>query len=118
MEESESEETVHILTTLGEHLIDSILRDEPIDVIKRVVAEGAPLWYQNSEGISALHAAAYAQDIDLVHFLIAEGAIWNAVDNMKNTAGDIALSFGNEEIYTAVRNAGIRAGESAFSFCG
>jgi hypothetical protein len=36
------------------------------------------------------------------------------VDNFQNTAGDIALSFNDVETYTAVRNAGIRAGASYF----
>ncbi|KAJ3775067.1 arginine methyl transferase [Lentinula raphanica] len=109
-ERSESEETVHIFTRLGEYLVDSILGGEPIDTIKRIVQEGAPLWYQNeSEGISALHAAAYMQNAELVQYLIDEGAIWNSVDNLKYTAGDIALSFNNEAIYTIIRNAGIRA---------
>ncbi|KIK67353.1 hypothetical protein GYMLUDRAFT_37453 [Collybiopsis luxurians FD-317 M1] len=39
------------------------------------------------------------------------------VDDLQNTAGDIALSFNNEEIYTIIRNAGIRAGESAMPYC-
>ena len=34
----------------------------------------------------------------------------SSVDNFKNTAGDIALSFNNAEIYTRIRDAGIRAG--------
>lgn len=32
---------------------------------------------------------------------------------MQNTAGDIALSFNDAEIYTAVRDAGIRTGALA-----
>ncbi|KAJ3803006.1 arginine methyl transferase [Lentinula aff. detonsa] len=79
LERSESEETVHIFTRLGEYLIDSILHGESFDAIKRIVLEGAPLWYQNeSEGMSALHAAAYVQNPELVQFLIDEGAIWNS----------------------------------------
>ncbi len=31
------------------------------------------------------------------------------VDNQKNSAGDIALSFNNQEIYHLIRDAGIRA---------
>lgn len=74
-----SEDNVHALTQLGDLLIESILRGEPIDTIKYIVQEGAPLWYQNeTEGISALHAAAYMQDVELVKFLIDEGAIWNS----------------------------------------
>lgn len=36
-------------------------------------------------------------------------------DYLRNTAGDIALSFNNEEIYTIIRDAGIRAGASSVS---
>ena len=32
------------------------------------------------------------------------------VDHLQNTAGDIALSFNNELIYTLIRDAGIRSG--------
>ncbi|KAF5393314.1 hypothetical protein D9757_000641 [Collybiopsis confluens] len=105
-----TDDGVHILQQLGHFLIDAIFRDEPIENIKEIVDGGAPLWYQNeSEGASALHAAAYMQNAELVQFLIDQGAIWNSVDNLKNTAGEIALSFNNQEIYTIVRNAGIRA---------
>ncbi|KAJ7703140.1 S-adenosyl-L-methionine-dependent methyltransferase [Mycena rosella] len=104
------EDDLDALTVLGEHLINSILFEEPLESIKRIIATGAPLWYQNeSEGISCLHAAAYIQDLDLVKLLLQDGALWNATDYLRNTAGDIALSFNNEEIYTIIRDAGIRA---------
>lgn len=32
------------------------------------------------------------------------------VDNLHNTAGDIALSMNNESIYSIIRDAGIRSG--------
>lgn len=32
------------------------------------------------------------------------------VDNLHNTAGDVALSLNNEECYTIIRDAGIRSG--------
>ncbi|KAJ7251483.1 S-adenosyl-L-methionine-dependent methyltransferase [Mycena haematopus] len=98
------------LTDLGEQLIASILAEEPLDALKQIIESGAPLWYQNdSEGISCLHAAAYTQNRELVKLLIDGGAVWNATDYLRNTAGDIALSFNNEEIYTIIRDAGIRA---------
>jgi hypothetical protein len=37
------------------------------------------------------------------------------VDYLRNTAGDIALSFNNEEIYILIRDAGIRAGAISVS---
>ncbi|KAJ6593956.1 S-adenosyl-L-methionine-dependent methyltransferase [Mycena capillaripes] len=114
MSDSEPEEQIELdaLTDLGEQLIYSILAEEPLDTIKQLIESGAPLWYQtDSEGarISSLHAAAYVQNRELVKLLIEGGAVWNAVDYLRNTAGDIALSFNNDEIYTIIRDAGIRA---------
>jgi protein arginine N-methyltransferase 2 len=75
----EVDEDVEALSILGEHLINTILADEPIEAIKSIIDNGAPLWFQNEEeGISPLHAAAYRQNPDLVRFLIEQGAIWNA----------------------------------------
>jgi len=99
-----------INTRLGDQLINSILAEEPLDTIKQLIESGAPLWYQNDlEGISCLHAAAYVQNQELVKLLIEGGAVWNAADYLRNTAGDIALSFNNEEIYATIRDAGLRA---------
>ncbi|KAF7361845.1 hypothetical protein MVEN_00529000 [Mycena venus] len=119
MSESESDDVeLDALTDLGEQLINSILAEEPLDTVKKLIESGAPLWYQNdSEGISSLHAAAYVQNQELVKLLIEGGAVWNATpsstlhkaDYLRNTAGDIALSFNNEEIYTIIRDAGIRS---------
>jgi protein arginine N-methyltransferase 2 len=70
---------IETLTLLGQHLINSILQDEPMEVIKSIVDAGAPLWFQSaSDGMSALHAAAYTNNEKLVKLLINEGAIWNA----------------------------------------
>ncbi|KAL1705262.1 S-adenosyl-L-methionine-dependent methyltransferase [Schizophyllum commune] len=108
--ESEEAAGIAILTQLGEHLISGILNDEGMDTITQAIEIGAPLWYQNEEeGISALHAAAYMQNEELVKLLLKKGAVWNAVDKLQNTAGDIALSFNNDKIYTLIRDAGIRA---------
>ncbi|KIY48197.1 hypothetical protein FISHEDRAFT_65775 [Fistulina hepatica ATCC 64428] len=75
-----------------------------------MVKSGAPVWYQTSEeGSSALHAAAYRQDLSVTKYLLEQGAVWNAVDNQGNTAGDIALSFNNTELYTVIRDAAIRS---------
>ncbi|KAF9019028.1 arginine methyl transferase [Hymenopellis radicata] len=101
---------VHALTILGEHLVNTIIAGEPFATVKEILDNGAPVWYQNeSEGLSPLHAAAYTQNAELVKYVIAEGAVWNALDNQKNSAGDIALSFNNQEIYHSIRDAGIRA---------
>ncbi|KAJ7287479.1 arginine methyl transferase [Mycena rebaudengoi] len=106
---TDDDDDLDALTVLGEHLIDAILREEPIEEIIPLI-DTAPLWYQNqSEGISCLHAAAFIQSHELVKLLLDKGAIWNAVDYQKNSAGDVALSFNNTGIYTTIRDAGIRA---------
>lgn len=76
---------VQALSNLGDLLITSIIADEPIHVIKTIIEGGAPLWYQDAaEGMSALHAAAYMQNAELVKTLIEHGAIWNAgISNFK-----------------------------------
>ncbi|CCM03586.1 uncharacterized protein FIBRA_05723 [Fibroporia radiculosa] len=104
-----NEEEVDALVSLGEALIIAILERAPMETIKNMVADGAPLWFQDEEGTSALHAAAYVENAKLMTYLIEEGAIWNSVDNLHNTAGDIALSFNNETCYNIVRDAGIRS---------
>ncbi|KAF8161132.1 arginine methyl transferase [Crassisporium funariophilum] len=99
-----------VTTHLGENLINAILDGKSVEVISDLLASGSPIWYQNaSEGTSPLHAAAYTQNVELVQLLIEKGAIWNAVDHLKNTAGDIALSFNNEAVYNLIRDAGIRS---------
>ncbi|KAJ7188177.1 arginine methyl transferase [Mycena filopes] len=93
-----SEEDLDALTATGDTLINAILSEQPLESVKQLIASGAPLWFQNDlEGLSCLHAAAYTQNKELVRLLI------------EVTAGDIALSFNNEEIYTIIRDAGIRA---------
>ncbi|KZT11035.1 S-adenosyl-L-methionine-dependent methyltransferase [Laetiporus sulphureus 93-53] len=105
----EDSEEVNTLVSLGEALISAILERAPLDAVKKMIEDGAPLWYQDEDGTSALHAAAYVENEELVRLLIQEGAVWNAVDNTHNTASDIALSMNNEECYNIIRDAGIRS---------
>ncbi|KAF9241531.1 hypothetical protein BU15DRAFT_87124 [Melanogaster broomeanus] len=109
LEDVEDMEEINALTELGTTLIQAILEKEPLENIRDLIDAGAPLWFQDNEGTSPLHAAAYVGDDLLVKLLIEEGAVWNAVDNLGNTAGDIALSMNNGACYTLVRDAGIRA---------
>jgi protein arginine N-methyltransferase 2 len=125
-----TEEDIEALSVLGGYLIFSILYHRPLPKILTLIDAGAPLWYQDDEGTSPLHAAAYTEDEELVRILIEKGAIWNAgrmkwpgiprscstfpclaVDNLHNTAADIALSMNNENCYRLIRDAGIRSGE-------
>lgn len=127
-----TDEDIEALSMLGGYLIFSILHRRPLPKILTLIDAGAPLWYQDDEGTSPLHAAAYIEDNELVRILIEKGAIWNAgrmnrrgrlasyspspsfaVDNLHNTAADIALSMNNENGYRLIRDAGVRSGELA-----
>ena len=63
---------------LGGYLNFSIFNRRPLPKILTLIDAGAPLWYQDDEGTSPLHAAAYIEDDELVRILIGKGAIWNA----------------------------------------
>lgn len=69
---------IDALTALGQALLEALLEHRPRALIEKMVQDGAPLWYQDDEGTSALHAAAYAEDADLIRYLIEQGAVWNA----------------------------------------
>ncbi|KAG6332930.1 hypothetical protein ID866_6156 [Astraeus odoratus] len=104
-------EEINALTELGTTLIQAVLEREPAANIKDLVDAGAPLWFQDNEGTSPLHAAAYVRNEQLVRMFLGEGAVWNTGTSLRtrNTAGDIALSMNDEACYKLIRDAGIRA---------
>jgi ankyrin repeat protein len=64
---------------LGQALISAILeRAPPEDVRKLLEEDEAPVWYQDEDGWSALHAAASVEDAELVKRLLQLGAPWNS----------------------------------------
>jgi hypothetical protein len=126
------------IATQGQALINAILENAPIGDVQKLLDEDPPLWYQDEDGWSALHAAASVEDMELIKVLLQHGALWNsgkclfspaarlgrttnmaAVDSGGNTAGDIALSLNDEESYRVIRDAGIRSGVCVWMFiCG
>ena len=79
--------------------------------IQNLLNQGAPTWYQDPQlGWSCLHYAAERRETDILKLLLSEGAIWNAVDLWGRTAGEIALSLGDQEGWLVIRNEGIRTG--------
>lgn len=67
------------IEALGRALISAILDHAPVgDVQKLLDEEEAPLWYQDGDGWSALHAAASVEDAELVKSLLQRGSPWNA----------------------------------------
>lgn len=69
---------VENLIELGQALIYGILQRKPIEDIRTILDAGAPLWYQDEDGWSCLHAAASLEDEKLIKVLLDEGAVWNA----------------------------------------
>lgn len=69
---------VENLLELGQALIYGILQRKPIEDIRTILDAGAPLWYQDEDGWSCLHAAASLEDEKLTKVLLDEGAVWNA----------------------------------------
>jgi len=66
------------IAALGRALIASILEYSPIEYVQKLLDEDAPLWYQDKDGWSALHAAASVGDAELVKDLLQRGALWNS----------------------------------------
>jgi type IV protein arginine methyltransferase len=62
---------------LGQQLIDAIFAGQSIEDLQELLDAHAPLWYQASDGTSALHAAAFRGDAELIKLLLDKGAIWN-----------------------------------------
>lgn len=85
-----TDEDIEALSMLGGYLIFSILQRRPLHKILTLIDAGAPLWYQDDEGTSPLHAAAYIEDEELVRMLIEKGAIWNAGNVKRRGISQIA----------------------------
>jgi protein arginine N-methyltransferase 2 len=74
------------IEALGQALINAILDHAPPEVVQKLLNEDEPpLWYQDEDGWSALHAAASVEDAELVKDLLQRGAPWNS--------GERALSY-------------------------
>ena len=62
----------------GSYLIQTILSASPSDFPHiEALIKGAPLWYQDEDGLSALHAACLVEHPEVVQKLIDFGAVWN-----------------------------------------
>jgi protein arginine N-methyltransferase 2 len=72
------DEDISEAAQLGQRIVDAILERQPRTAVDALLAADAPLWFQASDGTSALHAAAYSQDADLVRNLLEKGAVWNS----------------------------------------
>ena len=67
------------MEAIGQALISAILERAPPEVVQKLLVEDeAPLWYQDEDGWSALHAAASVEDAGLIKSLLQRGAPWNS----------------------------------------
>ena len=77
-DDTHNDDNVQEAIVLGQDLITTILSRAPFETVKPKVDAGAPLWFQDDEGTSALHAAAYVGSPQIVQYLLEQGAVWNA----------------------------------------
>ncbi|KAK9897586.1 S-adenosyl-L-methionine-dependent methyltransferase [Cystobasidium minutum MCA 4210] len=80
-----------------------------LEKCKELIDKGALAWQQDpSTGWSALHYAADNGSLELVNYLLRNGAVWNLVDNVGFTASDVAYSLNNEQVFNAIVMEGVR----------
>ncbi|KAM0787351.1 hypothetical protein ACM66B_003438 [Microbotryomycetes sp. NB124-2] len=91
-------------------LIDACLHND-MDTVKVLVNDvGADCWIQDQQGWTALHAAAYTGNVDMIEYLLRSGnAVWQITDNLGLTAGDIAYSMNEDKAYDFLLQEGARA---------
>ncbi|KAG9014458.1 Arginine N-methyltransferase 2 [Tulasnella sp. JGI-2019a] len=109
MDDPKMEDEAELYLEAGMRLLD-VVESKDILAVKRLVEEQEPpMFFQDEEsGWSVLHLAAAAESPELLEYLLERGAVWNLVDALGNTAGDVALSFNNEKCYNIIRDAGLR----------
>ena len=99
------------LIQLAQSLI-SASQSASLKALEQLLEQGAPAWYQDDElGWSCLHYAAERREPEVLRVLLRGGAVWNAVDKWGRTAGEVCLSFGDQEGWEVIRNEGVRSGE-------
>ncbi|KAG8795840.1 Arginine N-methyltransferase 2 [Ceratobasidium sp. 428] len=114
-----SEQDEHILATLGGELLVATALAK-VSRVQALMGGNAPAWFQDpTSGWGPLHFAVggdgvgeYRDEEDVrkrVEMLLETGSPWNAVDNLGNCAGDVALSLNDVDCYTLIQDAGLRS---------
>ncbi|KAF8322254.1 arginine methyl transferase [Clavulina sp. PMI_390] len=97
------------LLDAGQKLFDACFGGD-LNLVSRLLESGAPVWFQEPDSEwTCLHLAAERNHLDLIKKLLAEGAVWNAVDACGFTAADIALSLNYNDAFRMIRDAGVRS---------
>jgi len=108
---SNEEVSQHYILSL--RLIDAILEQDFPLIERLVLQERVDCWLsdeQSTQGWTSLHAAAYIGSVKLLKFLLRKGnAVWNLVDNLGCSPGDIAFSMNHSKCYKFLLEEGTRA---------
>lgn len=97
------------LLDAGLTLINAASTLDAAEVKRLLKEEEVPAWFQDELGWSALHYAAEREDEEMVKVLLANGAVWNSVDNLGNSPACIALSLNSARIYDLIKSHGVRS---------
>ncbi|CAE6471470.1 unnamed protein product [Rhizoctonia solani] len=108
-----------ILSALGEELL-SASAQATVSRVQALLNGHAPAWFQDqTTGWGALHFAVAGDGrgnvrkkedvLECVELLLEAGAPWNAVDELGNSPGDVAISLNDQECYELIRDAGLRS---------
>ena len=68
-----------------------------LEVLELLVEEGCDLGLGNRAGATPAHCAARSNQLPTLHFLDSKGAPMHAIDNRRNTPGDLANREGHSE---------------------
>ena len=74
-----------------------MVKENKSDKIKELVEKGGDVTHQEeTDGTSALMLVAAHGNVEMIEFLLSEGAVWNAVDRKHKCAGDYATDAGHQ----------------------
>jgi len=78
-------------------------KENKSDKIKELVEKGGDVTHQEeTDGTSALMLVAAHGNVEMIEFLLSEGAVWNAVDRKHKCAGDYATDAGHQKAIDAI----------------
>ena len=74
-----------------------MIKENDSKKIKELVEKGGDVTHQEeTDGTSALMLVAAHGNVEMIEFLLSEGAVWNAVDRKHKCAGDYATDAGHQ----------------------
>ena len=93
-------------------LPDGKLIENDTKAIEDLLDEGAEneyAWFQDNQGRSPLHHAALIGHDAIVRLLLQAGHPWNALDDERKTAAELAFENGHQQVYDFLVQEGVRS---------